>query len=97
MAIYVSDMGDTSSEVRKFAFEMRKYYKDFNDDLFALRWAPFDDSALMAFSDKNIVIVIRSMLHNVVVFSKIFPFDSIIDANFLPFASNCNSHFHFIK
>lgn len=82
---------------KKFAFNIKTYIPDLIDEMEAIRCGLFDPLALIAFSRKNLIVLIRSETGHQEKYHKVIPFEQIQDANFLSFASNCKLPFYYFK
>lgn len=72
-----------------FTFNYMDNIGDINLILTSLKYAYFDSSTLLAFGPMHFLIINRSPTTNTSIFYKTISFDSIANAEFMPFSNNC--------
>ena len=76
----------------KFTLDLKRTFnQDLSEVLLAVKWSQLDPTVLLAFSREHVFVVIRSLSHADPVFCKLFQFEGIADAEYMPFAANCMS------
>ncbi len=89
MMVYVHDTRGETPKMR-FQFDLKRYFsRDLKEEMVAVRWSPYDPTALLAFSHNSVVVAIRASTQQLPVLCKFFEFHNILDASYLPFATNC--------
>ena len=72
-----------------FAFDYMDYINDSELELRRVRWCKVDRSYILAFSNKHFVPITRTLGSTSPLYYRCCAFDSIEQAEFLPFSSNC--------
>lgn len=88
--IYIHDISGETPQ-KNFTFDINCYLPGFNDELEGIKWALYDPTALLTFSNKSLILFLRSQHSPTPQFFKILHYQNILDANFLSNASNCTS------